>query len=62
MSRTSAEGGLWYFPSGMPHSLQGIGDDGGEFILCFDDGKATEYNTLLAHRLARPYAARHIWR
>ncbi len=41
------EGGLWYFPSGMPHSLQGIGDDGGEFILCFDDGKATEYNTLL---------------
>ena len=42
-----AEGGLWYFPSGLPHSLQGIGDDGVEFILCFDDGKATEYNTLL---------------
>ena len=42
-----AEGGLWYFPAGMPHSLQGIGDDGCEFILCFDDGKATEYNTLL---------------
>ena len=42
-----SEGGLWYFPSGMPHSLQGIGDDGCEFILCFDDGKATEYNTLL---------------
>ena len=41
------EGGLWYFPSGMPHSLQGIGEDGTEFILCFDDGKATEYNTLL---------------
>jgi oxalate decarboxylase len=41
------EGGLWYFPSGLPHSLQGIGDDGCEFILCFDDGKATEYNTLL---------------
>ena len=41
------EGGLWYFPSGMPHSLQGIGEDGCEFILCFDDGKATEYNTLL---------------
>jgi oxalate decarboxylase len=41
------EGGLWYFPSGLPHSLQGIGDDGCEFILCFDDGKASEYNTLL---------------
>jgi len=41
------EGGLWYFPSGLPHSLQGIGEDGCEFILCFDDGKATEFNTLL---------------
>jgi oxalate decarboxylase len=41
------EGGLWYFPSGLPHSLQGIGEDGAEFILCFDDGKASEYNTLL---------------
>jgi oxalate decarboxylase len=42
-----SEGGLWYFPSGLPHSLQGIGQDGCEFILCFDDGKATEFNTLL---------------
>jgi len=25
----------------------GLGPDGCEFILCFDDGKATEYNTLL---------------
>jgi len=41
------EGGLWYFPAGMPHSLQGIGEDGCEFIICFDDGKATEFNTLL---------------
>ena len=40
-------GGLWYFPSGLPHSLQGIGDDGAEFILAFDDGRQTEYNTLL---------------
>jgi oxalate decarboxylase len=45
-----SEGGLWYFPSGMPHSLQGIGEDGAEFILCFDDGKATEYNTLLLNQ------------
>jgi len=41
------EGGTWYFPAGLPHSLQGIGEDGTEFILCFDDGRASEYNTLL---------------
>lgn len=41
------EGGLWYFPAGLPHSLQGIGEDGAEFILCFDNGAASEYNTLL---------------
>ncbi len=41
------EGDLWYFPSGWPHSLQGLGPDGCEFILCFDDGKASEFNTLL---------------
>ena len=41
------EGGLWYFPAGLPHSLQGLGTDGCEFILCFDDGKASEFNTLL---------------
>jgi oxalate decarboxylase len=41
------EGGLWYFPSGLPHSLQGIGEDGAEFILAFDSGRQTEYNTLL---------------
>ncbi len=41
------EGGLWYFPAGLPHSLQGIGDDGCEFIIAFDDGKQSEFNTLL---------------
>ena len=41
------EGDLWYFPAGLPHSLQGLGPDGCEFLLAFDDGKATEYNTLL---------------
>jgi oxalate decarboxylase len=41
------EDGLWYFPTGLPHSLQGIGEDGAEFILAFDDGRQTEYNTLL---------------
>jgi oxalate decarboxylase len=42
-----AEGGLWFFPSGLPHSLQGVGEDGCEFIICFDNGKASEYATLL---------------
>jgi oxalate decarboxylase len=41
------EGDLWYFPAGAPHSLQGIGSDGCEFVICFDDGHANEFNTLL---------------
>ncbi len=41
------EGDLWYFPAGFPHSLQGLGPDGCEFVICFDDGKASEFNTLL---------------
>jgi oxalate decarboxylase len=41
------EGGIWYFPSGLPHSLQGIGEDGCEFLLAFDNGRQSEYNTLL---------------
>lgn len=41
------KGGLWYFPSGLPHSLQGVGDDGCEFIICFDEGRASEFTTLL---------------
>ncbi|MGY0485112.1 cupin domain-containing protein [Endobacter medicaginis] len=40
-------GGLWYFPAGLPHSLQGVGPDGGEFILAFDNGRSSEFNTLL---------------
>ncbi len=40
-------GDLWYFPSGYPHSLQGLGPDGCEFIIAFDSGKASEFNTLL---------------
>ncbi len=42
-----AAGGLWFFPPGLPHSLQGLGPDGGEFILAFDNGHASEFNTLL---------------
>jgi oxalate decarboxylase len=38
---------LWYFPSGIPHSIQGLGPDGCEFLLVFDDGKFSEANTTL---------------
>jgi oxalate decarboxylase len=41
------QGDLWYFPAGLPHSLQGLDPDGSEFVLCFDDGQANEFNTLL---------------
>ncbi|MET0709333.1 MAG: cupin domain-containing protein, partial [Tardiphaga sp.] len=40
-------GDLWYFPPGAPHSLQGLGPDGCEFVICFDDGNSSEFNTLL---------------
>ena len=40
-------GDLWYFPSGMPHSIQGLGPDGCEFLLVFDDGEFDEDNTFL---------------
>lgn len=40
------EGDLW-FPPGLPHSLQGLGPDGAEFVLAFDDGGQSESNTLL---------------
>jgi oxalate decarboxylase len=41
------EGGLWYFPAGLPHSLQGLDPDGTEFVIAFDNGAASEFNTLL---------------
>ena len=40
-------GDLWYFPAGLPHSLQGLGPRGAEFVLAFDNGKQSESNTLL---------------
>ncbi len=41
------EGDLWYFPAGYPHSIQGLGPDGCEFLLVFDDGSFSEYETFL---------------
>jgi oxalate decarboxylase len=38
---------LWYFPAGIPHSIQGLGPDGAEFLLVFDDGNFSEYATVL---------------
>jgi oxalate decarboxylase len=40
-------GDLWFFPPGLPHSLQGLGPTGSEFLLAFDNGMASEFNTLL---------------
>lgn len=40
-------GDLWYFPSGIPHSIQGLNPDGCEFLLVFDDGDFDEDNTFL---------------
>jgi oxalate decarboxylase len=40
-------GDLWYFPSGIPHSIQGLSPDGCEFLLVFDDGDFDEDNTFL---------------
>src|SRR5579885_2312300 len=41
------EGDLWYFPTGIPHSIQGLNPDGCEFLLVFDDGGFSEYETVL---------------
>ncbi len=40
-------GDLWYFPAGLPHSIQGLGDDGAEFLLVFNEGTFSEDNTVL---------------
>src|ERR1700730_9379083 len=40
-------GDLWYFPGGIPHSIQGLGSDGCEFLLVFDDGDFDEDDTFL---------------
>ena len=41
------EGDLWYFPAGIPHSIQGLGPDGCEFLLVFPDGAFSESSTFL---------------
>ncbi len=38
-------GDLWYFPPGIPHSIQGL-EEGCEFLLAFPDGSFSDLNTL----------------
>src|SRR6201998_1821474 len=50
-----SEGDLWIFPAGFPHSIQGLGPDGTEFLLVFNQGDFSEDGTMLvseavAHR------------
>ncbi|KAF8526323.1 oxalate decarboxylase [Hysterangium stoloniferum] len=42
-------GDIWYFPPGIPHSLQATDStaEGSEFLLVFDSGSFTEDNTFL---------------
>jgi len=40
------EGDLWFFPEGIPHSIQGL-KDGCEFLLVFNDGDFDEFDTFL---------------
>jgi len=37
-------GDLWYFPPGIPHSIQGL-EEGCEFLLVFDDGNFSDFDT-----------------
>ncbi|KAL7276935.1 hypothetical protein RUND412_000079 [Rhizina undulata] len=41
-----SKGDVWFFPSGIPHSIQGL-EDGTEFLLIFDDGEFSEDSTFL---------------
>ena len=41
------EGDLWIFPAGYPHSIQGLGDIGVEFLLVFNQGSFSEESTFL---------------
>jgi oxalate decarboxylase len=42
-----SEGDLWMFPAGYPHSIRGLGPDGCEFLLVFNQGMFTEDGTFL---------------
>lgn len=41
---------VWFFPKGVPHSIQAF-DQGTEFLLVFDNGGFSEENTFLASQM-----------
>ncbi|KAJ4300915.1 hypothetical protein N0V90_003003 [Kalmusia sp. IMI 367209] len=43
-------GDVWFFPAGVPHSIQAF-ENGVEFLLVFDDGAFSEENTFLLSEL-----------
>ncbi|WQF77516.1 Putative rmlC-like cupin domain superfamily, rmlC-like jelly roll protein [Colletotrichum destructivum] len=43
-------GDVWFFPKGVPHSIQAF-DQGTEFLLVFDNGGFSEENTFLASQM-----------
>jgi len=43
-------GDVWFFPPGVPHSIQAFGD-GVEFLLIFDNGEFSEDDTFLVSEL-----------
>ncbi|KAF2095741.1 Bicupin, oxalate decarboxylase/oxidase [Rhizodiscina lignyota] len=45
-----SKGDVWFFPPGVPHSIQGLGG-GTEFLLVFDDGEFSEDNTFLVSEI-----------
>jgi oxalate decarboxylase len=59
-------GDLWFFPAGIPHSIQGLNPDGCEFLLVFDDGDFDEDNTFPDLRLVQARtdrgARQELWR
>lgn len=47
-----SEGDLWFFPPGIPHSIQGLKPDGTKFLLVFDDGNFSDETMLLSDWMA----------
>jgi oxalate decarboxylase len=45
--KDSHKNDIWFFPPGVPHSIQGLEPEGGEFLLVFDNGNFSEGNTTL---------------
>ncbi|KAI0205138.1 Bicupin, oxalate decarboxylase/oxidase [Astrocystis sublimbata] len=52
-------GDVWFFPPGIPHSLQAL-DEGCEFLLVFNDGAFSEEDTFLATEMMLR-APKEVW-